>query len=147
MLPVSIISKFLHRHKQAAASTRFSTDASLKHEPRTKNLANLCILILFVGALKTLGANKDLALPIKLFELSDVVLLAPDKEVGSKNQRQLVAVHCSKDSGFEVIHGLLNRVMEILGIPLRQGITCCYHEQSFCICDPSLAASMHMILC
>ena len=73
------------------------------------------------GALKTLGANKDLALPIKLFELSDVVFLAPNKEVGSKNQRQLVAVHCSKESGFEVIHGLLNRVMEVLGIPLRQG--------------------------
>lgn len=74
-----------------------------------------------LGALKTLGANKDLALPIKLFELSDVILLAPEKEVGSKNQRQLVAVYCSKDSGFEVIHGLLNRVMEIMGVPLRQG--------------------------
>lgn len=81
----------------------------------------------YAGALKTLGANKDLALPIKLFELSDVVLLAPDKEVGSTNQRQLVAVHCSKESGFEVIHGLLNRVMEVLGIPLRQGkeSVCC----------------------
>lgn len=79
----------------------------------------------YAGALKTLGANKDLALPIKLFELSDVVFLAPDKEVGSTNQRQLVAVHCSKESGFEVIHGLLNRVMEVLGIPLRQGeVTC-----------------------
>lgn len=77
------------------------------------------------GALKTLGANKDLALPIKLFELSDVVLLAPDKEVGSTNQRQLVAVHCSKESGFEIIHGLLNRVMEVLGMPLKQGeVTC-----------------------
>ena len=75
----------------------------------------------YAGALKTLGANKDLALPIKLFELSDVVFLAPDKEVGSQNQRQLVAVQCSKESGFEVIHGLLNRVMEVLGIPLRQG--------------------------
>ena len=73
------------------------------------------------GALKTLGANKDLALPIKLFELSDVILLAPEKEVGSKNQRQLVAVYCSKDSGFEVIHGLLNRAMEVMGVPLRQG--------------------------
>ncbi|KAL3144115.1 hypothetical protein ABBQ32_003906 [Trebouxia sp. C0010 RCD-2024] len=80
----------------------------------------VCRTSLLQGALKTLGANKDLALPIKLFELSDVVLLAPDKEVGSTNQRQLVAVHCSKESGFEIIHGLLNRVMEVLGIPLRQ---------------------------
>lgn len=86
-------------------------------------------------------------MPIKLFELSDVVLLAPDKEVGSKNQRQLVAVHCSKDSGFEVIHGLLNRVMEILGIPIRQGITCCHQAQSSCICNPLLLATTHMMLC
>ncbi len=98
----------------------------MKHEQNTLPMPCACILILFAGALKTLGANKDLALPIKLFELSDVVMLAPDKEVGSKNQRQLVAVHCSKDSGFEVIHGLLNRVMEILGIPLRQGIASCH---------------------
>ena len=69
-----------------------------------------------------MGANKDLALPIKLFELSDVVLIAPEKEVGSKNQRHLVVVHCSKESGFEVIHGLLNRAMEVLGVPLRQGM-------------------------
>lgn len=34
------------------------------------------------------------------------------------NQRRLVAVHCGRDSGFEVIHGLLNRVMEVLRVPL-----------------------------
>ena len=93
---------------------------------------------LYAGALKTLGANKDVALPIKLFELSDVVLLAPDKEVGSKNQRQLVAVSCSKESGFEVIHGLLNRVMEVLGVPLKQGTRRC-PCRCFHLVDLSLA--------
>lgn len=29
-----------------------------------------------------------------------------------------MAVYCGKDSGFEVIHGLLNRVMEMLRVPL-----------------------------
>ena len=91
----------------------------------TYDAQSYAMISIYAGALKTLGSNKDLALPIKLFELSDVVFLAPNKEVGSKNQRQLVAVHCSKESGFEVIHGLLNRVMEVLGIPLRQGEESC----------------------
>jgi len=29
-----------------------------------------------------------------------------------------VAVYCNKEAGFEVIHGLLNRVMEVMGVPL-----------------------------
>lgn len=91
------------------------------HIRKVQDAHSHAIASVYAGALKTLGANKDLALPIKLFESSDVVFLEPNKEVGSKNQRQLVAVHCSKESGFEVIHGLLNRVMEVLGIPLRQG--------------------------
>jgi len=56
---------------------------------------------------------------LKLFEISDVVLLTDQKAVGAKNERRLVAVHCSNDSGFEVIHGLLNRLIEVLGIPLH----------------------------
>lgn len=39
-------------------------------------------------------------------------------ETGARNQRRLVAVYCNKEAGFEVIHGLLNRVMEVLGVPL-----------------------------
>eukprot|EP00198_Chlamydomonas_reinhardtii_P009783 XP_001699120.1 predicted protein [Chlamydomonas reinhardtii] len=34
--------------------------------------------------------------------------------VGARNERRLVAVYCAKESGFEVVHGLLNRVMEVL---------------------------------
>lgn len=66
-----------------------------------------------------MGANKDAPLPLKLFELSDVVLLSPESEVGSRNERRLVAVHCGKESGFEIIHGLLNRVMEVLGVAVK----------------------------
>ncbi len=39
-------------------------------------------------------------------------------DVGATNQRRLVAVYCGKDSGFEVVHGLLNRVMDVLRVPL-----------------------------
>lgn len=42
-------------------------------------------------------------------------------QVGARNERRLVAVYCAKESGFEVVHGLLNRVMEVLGVPHKGG--------------------------
>ena len=48
-----------------------------------------------------------------------MVLLAPEREVGARNERRLVAVVCNREAGFEVIHGLLNRVMEVLGVPVK----------------------------
>lgn len=79
----------------------------------------VCRTSLLPGALKTLGASGNIPKPIKLFEISDVVLLSGETSVGAKNERRLVAVHCNKDSGFEVIHGFLNRLMEVLGVPLQ----------------------------
>jgi len=38
---------------------------------------------------------------------------------GARNERRLVAVCCSNSSTFEIMHGLLNRVMEVLGVPVR----------------------------
>lgn len=50
-----------------------------------------------------------------------MVLLSDERETGAKNERHLVAVYCAKDSGFEVVHGLLNRVMEVMGVPYKGG--------------------------
>lgn len=72
---------------------------------------------LLPSALKTLAANKSEPLPLRLFELSDVVLLDGSRDVGARNERRLVAVHCGKAAEFEVLHGLLNRLMEVLGVP------------------------------
>lgn len=66
---------------------------------------------------RTAGANKDAPLPVRLFEVSDVILLTGDKGCGAANRRRLVAVHCDRAASFEVIHGLLNRVMEVLSVP------------------------------
>lgn len=77
----------------------------------------VCRTSLLSSALKTLAANKENALPIKLFEVSDAILLDNGRSVGARNERRLVAVYCAKESGFEVVHGLLNRVMEVLGVP------------------------------
>ena len=56
---------------------------------------------------------------MRLFELRDVVLPDPAAETGTRNERRLAAVHCGRDSGFEAIHGLLNRMMEVLDVPLE----------------------------
>ena len=113
---------------------------------------------LLPGALRTLAANRDAPLPVRLFEVGDVVLLdraagtglaggrwgdaepvvrgkgtaadaAPPAPLppctppphangtGATNARRLVAVVCGADGGFEAVHGLLNRVMQVLGVP------------------------------
>ena len=118
---------------------------------------------LLPGALRTLGANRDAPLPVKLFEVGDVVLLdraagdglaggrwgdAPEpvskaeggdaegappppppttttapppphaNGTGATNARRMVAVVCASEGVFESIHGLLNRVMQALGVAL-----------------------------
>lgn len=64
--------------------------------------------------LKTLGCNRGkMPLPIQLFEVSDVCHLDSSIDVGSKNERRLAAIYCGKTSGFEIVHGLLDRVMQL----------------------------------
>ncbi|CAN6457682.1 unnamed protein product [Victoria cruziana] len=69
------------------------------------------------GLLKTVGHNKDHPRPIKIFEVGDVVLLNGESDVGAVNRRQLAALYCNANSGFEVIHGLVDRIMDIVGVP------------------------------
>ncbi|XP_067102292.1 phenylalanine--tRNA ligase beta subunit [Osmerus mordax] len=71
---------------------------------------------LLSGLLKTLAANRKMPLPLKLFEISDVVLKDETKDVGARNNRRLCAVYYNKSPGFEVIHGLLDRVMQLLEV-------------------------------
>ncbi|KAL0432137.1 UNVERIFIED_CONTAM: Phenylalanine--tRNA ligase beta subunit, cytoplasmic [Sesamum latifolium] len=72
---------------------------------------------LMPGILKTVGHNKDHPKPIKIFEVGDVVLLNETKDVGASNRRHLAALYCGATSGFELIHGLVDRIMEVTGAP------------------------------
>ncbi|XP_017472072.1 PREDICTED: phenylalanine--tRNA ligase beta subunit isoform X2 [Rhagoletis zephyria] len=74
---------------------------------------------LLPGLLKTLVANRKMPLPLKLFEISDVVVADDETEVGARNERRLCAVNCNKTAGFEVVHGLLDRVMQLLEVPWK----------------------------
>lgn len=74
---------------------------------------------LLPGLLKTLVANRKMPLPLKLFEISDVVVADENTEVGARNERRLCAVNCNKTAGFEIVHGLLDRVMQLLEVPWK----------------------------
>jgi phenylalanyl-tRNA synthetase beta chain len=72
---------------------------------------------LLPGTLKTLACNKSMPLPMRLFEVSDVVVLDPANEVGARNERHLIClVADSASSGLEVIRSVLNRLMAVLAV-------------------------------
>ncbi|KAI0238843.1 Phenylalanine--tRNA ligase beta subunit [Lamellibrachia satsuma] len=75
---------------------------------------------LLPGILKTIASNRKMPLPLKLFEISDIILRDTDKDVGARNQRNFCAVYYSKTSGFEMIKGLLDRTMQLLETPLKK---------------------------
>lgn len=69
---------------------------------------------LLSGLLKTIRENKHHSVPIKIFEVSDVAFKAPELERKSRNERHFAAAWYGKTSGFEVVHGLLDRIMAML---------------------------------
>ena len=78
---------------------------------------------LLPGLLKTLQHNKSASFSagFKVFEISDVVLpdeqhVVTDTIVGARNSRRLCAVYAGPTSGFEVIHGLVDRIMTLTEI-------------------------------
>ncbi|KAH8791750.1 hypothetical protein F5882DRAFT_83392 [Hyaloscypha sp. PMI_1271] len=71
---------------------------------------------LLPGLLKTIRENKKHSIPIKAFEVSDVAFKDLSLERKSRNERHFAAAWYGKTSGFEVIHGLLDRVLLMLKI-------------------------------
>jgi len=75
---------------------------------------------LLVGLLKTIQTNRKMPLPLKIFEISDIVLKTKSTDVGATNKRHLCAVHSAHSSGFEVIHGLLDQIMLLNRVTWRE---------------------------
>ena len=82
--------------------------------PKTKEF-EIVRTSLLPGLLKTLAANKHTPPPMKLFEVSDVVLADPAAEGGARNERRMAAVYSGVTAGFEVVHGLLDQILWSLG--------------------------------
>ena len=72
---------------------------------------------LLPGLLKTIRENKAHPLPIKVFETSDIVIKDSTAERQTRNIRRAAAIWCNKTAGFEVVHGLLDRIMAMLEVP------------------------------
>lgn len=69
---------------------------------------------LLPGILKTIKENRKHSLPIKVFECGDVVFKNPELERGAYNQRNWSAIYAGKTSGFELVQGLLGKMMQTL---------------------------------
>ena len=79
-----------------------------------------CRRSLIPGLLKSLANNfgkKGMPLPIKIFEIGDCVELSDSSDVGAKNVRKVAIAYTSNNSGFEIVHGALDRIMTILATP------------------------------
>jgi len=71
---------------------------------------------LLVGLLKTLACNKQLPLPIKLYEIADVILKDSESDVGAVNQRRLAMLFSDVQASFEKLQGVLDLIMLKLGV-------------------------------
>ncbi|CRK48022.1 hypothetical protein BN1723_016824 [Verticillium longisporum] len=69
---------------------------------------------LLPGLLKTIRENKGHSVPLKIFEVADVVFKDETQERRARNERHFAAAWYGKTSGFEVVHGLLDRVLLML---------------------------------
>ncbi|KAL8728884.1 MAG: hypothetical protein Q9166_005124 [cf. Caloplaca sp. 2 TL-2023] len=69
---------------------------------------------LLPGLLKTIRENKHHSVPMKIFEVSDVAFKDLRLERKSRNERHFAAAWYGKSSGFEVVHGLMDRIMLML---------------------------------
>jgi len=71
---------------------------------------------LLPGLLKTLRENKSVRLPLMISEVADVAMKDESLERKARNERRWGAAFYGKTSGFEVVHGLLDRVLSMLRI-------------------------------
>ena len=73
---------------------------------------------LLPGLLKVVASNKRNPVPIRLFEVGDVVFQSMPE--GAVNERRVAAIYAGKSSGFELKHGLLNALMRFMGYVLEE---------------------------
>jgi len=97
---------------------------------------------LLPGLLKTLASSRNMPLPLKIFEVSDVVLNDKTAEVGARNERRLCVVAYNKQSGFEIAHGVLDRMMQVLNVPWKTGYSLKHIEDPTYM--PGRCAAVHL---
>ena len=71
---------------------------------------------LIPGILKSIEGNKANQLPFKIFEISDVVIVDPNNEVGAANRRKLCFAYANTSSAMEIIQGMVDLLMKKIGL-------------------------------
>ncbi|KAJ3030500.1 UNVERIFIED_CONTAM: hypothetical protein HDU68_008788 [Siphonaria sp. JEL0065] len=103
--------KFLKKVDDNTTAVKLSNPATIEYQVVRTSL--------LPGLLKTTYSNKKLPLPLKIFEVSDIVLKDDSVERRAKNVRHMAVLYANmKGSGFELIHGMLDRIMLMLNIPM-----------------------------
>ncbi|KAJ3076029.1 hypothetical protein HDU98_005978 [Podochytrium sp. JEL0797] len=106
--------KFINKKDDNTTAVKLSNPATIEYQVVRTSL--------LPGLMKTLYSNKKLPLPLKIFEVSDIVLKDDAVERRAKNVRHMAVVYANtKGSGFELIHGILDRIMLMLNIPMDVG--------------------------
>jgi phenylalanyl-tRNA synthetase beta chain len=80
---------------------------------------------LLPGLLKVVASNKHNPVPVRLFEVGDVVFQTVGE--GAVNERRIAAIYAGKTAGFELKHGLLNALMRFMGYVLDEEL-----RENFC---------------
>ncbi|CAO3613214.1 unnamed protein product [Cunninghamella echinulata] len=101
--------KFLNRVDDGKTAVKLANPKTIEYQ--------VVRTALLPGVLKTVSWNKKLALPIKVFEVSDIGLKDESRERRARNERHVCATYSAKTSGFEVIHGLFERLMTMFSTP------------------------------
>lgn len=100
--------KFLKRVDDGTTAVKLANPKTIEYEVVRTSL--------LPGILKTINSNRKHPLPIKIFEVSDITLKDDSYERKSRNERRVCAAYASRTSGFEVVHGLLDRMMKMFNI-------------------------------
>lgn len=110
----STAENFTHLRRAPGPAVALSNPANVEYE--------VVRTTLLPGAFKTLSHNKSVSHKdgIKLFEINDVVLIDETSEIGARNARRLVALYSANSSGFEIIHGLVDRIMTCVQIQAEE---------------------------
>ena len=68
------------------------------------------------GLLKTIASNRKMPLPLKLFEIQEIVVKDGQRETGARNERHLAAIHYNNTPGFEVTYSRMGIAINMLAV-------------------------------
>lgn len=88
---------------EGKTAVKLANPKSLEYQVLINCLYQVVRTSLLPGVLKTLHSNRKNPLPLKVFEVSDVVLKDDKAERRANNHRRVCAVYSNKTSGFEVV--------------------------------------------